>query len=195
MDPRGSLDLWSILYDQNTQFHVIRTGMTDLRKADSIEQRDWLGNPMPDLVSTGTKRRKPVSNTLPDVLSQVTETTTAPLGGDIHFGQVVDEAESLIAASSTRHLSTWFVLFFLLSSDTLRDMVRRGTQPAIADAYFETFETRMSCYISGRISYEPRSKEARAKSGKLLQSAVSPAEAVVLEWNHLQEIVRRVHQG
>lgn len=195
MNPHDSLDLWSLLFDQNVQFRVIHTGMSDLRKGDSVELLDWLGNPMPELVSTGTKRRKPVSNTLPDVLSQVTETSTGPLGGDINFATLVDEAESLIAASSTRHLSTWFVLFFLLSSDTLRDMVRRGTQPQIADAYLETFETRMSCYVSGRISYEPRSKEARAKSGKLLQSAVSPAEAVAHEWNYIHEIVRRLHQG
>jgi len=199
--PGQTIDLWTLLFDINTQYAVIRAGMLDLRTGDAVPQRDWLGNLVPDGGGAGSaaRRRKPVSNTLPDILARADAEAepgpeAAAASGAV-FGPIVDAAEQLLGATPGRHLSTWLVLFFLLASDHLKQMVLRGTDPRIAEAYFDGFDTRISTYICGKISYEPRSREARAKSGKILQSAVSPVEAVAREWHHLEEIVRRARQG
>jgi hypothetical protein len=203
MDPawleRG-IDLGAILYDQATQYSVIRLGMVDLREGDAVPRRDWLGNPPPE--PTAAKRRKPVGNTLPDILSRAddgdgdeTENAGAGAGAGattLAFAPIVDAAEAMIQDSApSPHCSTWFVLFFLLVSDSLRGVVLRGTPPHIAGPYFEGFDDRVSGHICGRIAYSSKeTAEKRSKSGRVLQSAVSPVEAVAAEWSHFEAIVR-----
>ena len=205
MDPawleRG-IDLGAILYDQATQYSVIRLGMLDLREGDAVPRRDWLGNPPPE--PTAAKRRKPVGNTLPDILSRaddedkdgndagVDADAGAGAGAALTFAPIVDAAEAMLQNSATTpHCSTWFVLFFLLMSDSLRGVVLRGTPPHIAGPYFERFDDRVSGHICGRIAYSSKeTAEKRSKSGRVLQSAVSPVEAVAAEWSHFEAIVR-----
>ena len=203
MDPawleRG-IDLGAILYDQATQYSVIRLGMVDLREGDAVPRRDWLGNPPPE--PTAAKRRKPVGNTLPDILSRADDEDgdgdgpgagAEAGGGDaLSFAPIVDAAEAMIQDSAaTPHCSTWFVLFFLLMSDSLRGIVLRGTPPHIAGPYFEDFDNRVSGHICGRIAYSSKeTAEKRSKSGRVLQSAVSPVEAVAAEWSYFEAIVR-----
>lgn len=207
MDPawleRG-IDLGAILYDQATQYSVIRLGMVDLREGDAVPRRDWLGNPPPE--PTAAKRRKPVGNTMPDILSRADDEDGAgdeagagagagaeSGGGDaLSFAPIVDAAEAMIQDSAaTPHCSTWFVLFFLLMSDSLRGIVLRGTPPHIAGPYFEDFDSRVSGHICGRIAYSSKeTAEKRSKSGRVLQSAVSPVEAVAAEWSYFEAIVR-----
>jgi hypothetical protein len=213
MDPawleRG-IDLGAILYDQATQYSVIRLGMVDLREGDAVPRRDWLGNPPPE--PTAAKRRKPVGNTLPDILSRADDGDGDGGGGRdgdgdgdggrdggrdgggdaLSFAPIVDAAEAMIQDSAaTPHCSTWFVLFFLLMSDSLRGIVLRGTPPHIAGPYFEDFDSRVSAHICGRIAYSSKeTAEKRSKSGRVLQSAVSPVEAVAAEWSYFEAIVR-----
>ena len=209
MDPawleRG-IDLGAILYDQATQYSVIRLGMVDLREGDAVPRRDWLGNPPPE--PTAAKRRKPVGNTMPDILSRADDEDedgagdgagagagagSESGGGDaLSFAPIVDAAEAMIQDSAaTPHCSTWFVLFFLLMSDSLRGIVLRGTPPHIAGPYFEDFDSRVSGHICGRIAYSSKeTAEKRSKSGRVLQSAVSPVEAVAAEWSYFEAIVR-----
>ena len=209
MDPawleRG-IDLGAILYDQATQYSVIRLGMLDLREGDAVPRRDWLGNPPPE--PTAAKRRKPVGNTLPDILSRADDEdgdgagvdagvdadagAGAGAGAALTFAPIVDAAEAMLQNSATTpHCSTWFVLFFLLMSDSLRGVVLRGTPPHIAGPFFEGFDDRVSGHICGRIAYSSKeTAEKRSKSGRVLQSAVSPVEAVAAEWSHFEAIVR-----
>ena len=196
--PGQAIDLWTLLFDVNTQFEVIRAGMLDLRAGDAVAERDWLGNLLPVVApGSASRRRKPVSNTLPDILSRADaeDESRAGAAAGVVFAPVVDAAEQLLAGTPGRHLPTWLVLYFLLASDRLREMVLRGTDPQIAEAYFDGFERRISTYICGTITYQATSRDVRAKSGKILRSAVSPVEAVAREWHHLEEIVRRARQG
>lgn len=192
MDPawrdRG-LDLSQVLYDQTVQYSVIRQGMLDLREGDSVAATGWLGNPPPP--ASAQKRRKPVGNTLPDIASRGTpaEDTEARL----EFAPVVDAAEAMISENAASpHYSTWCILFFLLVSTTLRNIVLRGTPAHVAGPYFENFDQRISAYVCGVISYTPKGEEKRTKSGKVLSSAISPVEAVAAEWLFFESIVRAV---
>lgn len=204
MDPSwrtAGIDLYRLLHDQSVQFEVIHIGMKDLREGDGIPETDWLGNPPP--ASSAGKRRKPVGNTLPDILRIAdAEDGDEAEEAKLLFAPAVDVAEGLLqqtaaggAAGAGPHLSTWLVLFFLLASDRLRDYVMRGTPPHIAGPYFEGFESRISTHICGEIVYTPKAKadsaEKRAKSGSVIRSAVSPAEAVASEWLFLDSIIRR----
>lgn len=193
MDPavldRG-IDLSQILYDQAVQYAVIRQGMLDLRAGDTVAATDWLGNPPP--VPSAQKRRKPVGNTLPDIVSrEPAETPDARL----EFAALVDAAEALVQQNAaTPHYSTWLVLFFLLVSDKLRRLVLSGTPAHVAEPYFDGFDQRISAYVCGVISYAPKGEEKRSKSGKVLSSAVSPIEAVAAEWGVFETIVRGVQR-
>jgi hypothetical protein len=189
-----AVDLWMLLFDQATQFRIIHAGMLDLRVGDTVEERDWLGNPITEPVGTATRRRKPVTNTLPDILIRADALADdGPAAPGVLFAPLVDAAEQMIAGApeATRHCSTWLILFLLLASDNLKTMVRRGTVPHIAEAYLEGFDERISTYVCGKISYAPRTRDARAKSGKILETAVSPTEAVCREWHYLEGILRR----
>ena len=197
MDPSWQdkgLDLYQLLHNQAMQYEVLHLGMRDLRHADTIPETDWLGNPPP--VSSASKRRKPVGNTLPDLLIRADTEAEGDEGDEeeqLRFAPVVDAAEALIQQNAeSPHLSTWLVLFFLLCSDTLKDYVCRGTPAHVAFAYFETFETRMSRHACGTICYTPKGADKRAKSGKVLQSAISPIEAVASEWLYLDSIIERL---
>ena len=201
MDPSWrteGIDLFRLLHDQSLQFAVIHIGMRDLREGDEIPEADWLGNPPPKS-SAGT-RRKPVGNTLPDIL-RVGDAADGDESSDakLLFASAVDAAEGLLQQTATSSagslLSTWLVLFFLLASDRLRDYVLLGTPPHISGPWFEGFEQRISTHICGEISYTPKAKadsaEKRAKSGSVIRSAISPAEAVVAERLLLDSIIRR----
>ena len=194
MDPSWrtkGLDLYSLLHNQAIQYELIHLGHRDLREGDEVEETDWLGNPPP--ASSAGKRRKPVGNTLPDLLMRADADEHDGAVGEALFAPVVDAAEGLLQQTTaySLHLSTWLVLFFLLVSPTLRGYVMRGTRPAIAAAYFEGFEARISTHVCGTIAYTPRGEEKRAKSGSVLCSAISPVEAVAAEWAHLDSLVRR----
>ena len=194
MDPSWrtkGIDLYSLLHDQAVQYEIIHLGCRDLREGDEVPETDWLGNPPP--VSSAGKRRRPVGNTLPDLLLRAdADADEAP---EALFAPVVDAAEGLLQQTGEYglHLSTWLVLFFLLTSETLRGYVMRGTPPAVAGSYFEGFEARISTHVCGTIAYTPRGAEKRAKSGRVLRSAVSPVEAVAAEWMFLDSIIRRGH--
>lgn len=197
MDPNWQdkgLDLYQVLHNQGMQYEILHMGMRDLRHADTVPATDWLGNPPP--ASSASKRRKPVGNTLPDLLINADVKAEGGEGDEeeqLRFAPVVDAAEALIQQNATSaHLSTWLVLYFLLASDTLRDHVCRGTPANVAHAYFEGFETRMSRHVCGSICYTPKGADKRAKSGKVLQSAISPIEAVASEWLLLDSIIERL---
>lgn len=192
MDPawvKNGIDLSRVLYERTVQYAIIRQGMLDLREGDGIEALGWLGTPPP--AQSAQKRRKPVGNTLPDLVSRSADTEEE--AARLEFAPIVDAAEALIQGNaSSNHYSTWMVLFFLLVSDKLRKIVLRGTPPHVAEPYFEMFDNRISAYVCGVISYAPRGEEKRTKSGKVLSSAVSPIEAVASEWLFFEQIVRSV---
>ena len=167
-----------------------RVAQLDLREGDTVAATSWLGNPPPE--PSAQKRRKPVGNTMPDIVSrEPAETPDARL----EFAPIVDAAEALVQHNAgTPHYSTWLVLFFLLVSDKLRRLVLRGTPAHVAEPYFEGFDQRISAYVCGVISYAPKGEEKRSKSGKVLSSAVSPIEAVASEWGVFETIVRAVQR-
>ncbi len=191
MDPNwrsNGIDLYRLLHDQTLQYAVIHLAMRDLRHADSVQATDWLGNPPPP--PSGSKRRRPVGNTLPDLLMTADAEDGTAEDNQPLFAPLVDAAEALIQENAeTPHMSTWMVLYFLLVCDSLKEHVCRGTPPNVAHVYFQDFDARISRHVCGSICYTPKGGDKRAKSGNVLKSAISPVEAVAVEWLYLDSII------
>lgn len=182
------VDLWTLLHDIGLQYEIIRLGMLDLRAGDAVPELDWLGNPISQTVSS--KRRKPVTNTLPDILARADAEDGPAEEPGVEFGPLVDTAERMVVENGLVW-TTWLVLFLIMATDRLKDMIRRGTRPDIAEMYLEGFDDRIGVYICGKISYAPRTRDQRSKSGKVISAAIPPSVAVAEEWAYLDSVVRR----
>jgi len=178
-----------ILFDESVQRRFLGDVLQEFKT--TIDSSTYNSEKFLPLV--GTSRVFPTDNppvrkknktctyfTTTSLVGQDEETTDVPSG----FKQACVFYTWLLETPNQNpiHL-TWGVMVALYISDSFKDIVCAQTQPAIAKAYLETFDSRFETHLCGLLQHNKKEK-----TSVLIRQAKTPTEIVLHEWLYVKQL-------